>query len=140
MKGKPTGAKVERSAHLRWVPLGRMRVNPLAQRDLNQARVDKLVAEFDPEQLGTPVVNHRGECFYVIDGQHRFEALKVWLGEGWQSQQVQCEAYEGMSEHLSTSRPPTIGHPRRSATTGRASSPRSPTRRAPSSRSASSSR
>ncbi len=98
MKGKPTGAKVERSAHLRWVPLGRMRVNPLAQRDLNQARVDKLVAEFDPEQLGTPVVNHRGECFYVIDGQHRFEALKVWLGEGWQSQQVQCEAYEGMSE------------------------------------------
>ena len=98
MKGKPTGAKVERSAHLRWVPLGRMRVNPLAQRDLNQARVDKLVAEFDPEQLGTPVVNHRGECFYVIDGQHRFEALKVWLGEGWQSQQVQCEVYEGMSE------------------------------------------
>lgn len=51
--------KVERTARLEWVPLAQVRVNPLAQRDLVQARVDKLVAEFDPEQLGFPTVNHR---------------------------------------------------------------------------------
>lgn len=98
MTGKPTGAKVERTANLKWVPLDKVRVNPLAQRELNQARVDKLVAEFDPEQLGAPTVNARGGHFYVIDGQHRIEALKVWLGENWEKQQAQCFCYDGMSE------------------------------------------
>lgn len=98
MSRKPTGAKVERLSRLGWVPLARVKVNPLAQRDMVQARVDKLVAEFDPEQLGNPVVNHRGDSFYIIDGQHRIEALRLWLGEGWEAQQVQCEIYEGMSE------------------------------------------
>jgi hypothetical protein len=93
-----SGAKVERVAHLRWVPLGRVKVNPLAQREMVQARVDKLVAEFDPEQLGHPVVNHRGGYYFVIDGQHRIAALKIWLGEGWQSQHIECEMYDGMSE------------------------------------------
>ena len=36
--------RIEREARLRWVPLAHMRVNPLAQRDLNQARVAKLAA------------------------------------------------------------------------------------------------
>jgi ParB-like nuclease domain len=98
MKDKPAGAKVERLAHLRWVPLDKVTVNPLAQRDLNQARVDKLVAEFDPEQLGAPTVNARAGLFFVIDGQHRIEALKVWLGAGWESQQVQCWTYDGLTE------------------------------------------
>ena len=98
MNAKPTGERVERIANLAWVPLERVKVNPLAQRDMVQARVDKLVAEFDPEQLGNPVVNHRGDSFYVIDGQHRIEALKAWLGDGWETQHVQCEVYEGMTE------------------------------------------
>jgi len=94
-----TGTKVERTAHLKWVPLIKMRVNPLAQRDINQARVDKLVAEFDLEQFGAPTVNHRGEYFYTIDGQHRTEALKKWFGDGgWEDQQIQCWTYDGLSE------------------------------------------
>jgi hypothetical protein len=93
----PTGAKVERVARLRWVPLARVRINPLAQRELNSARVGKLIAEFDPEQLGSPTVNEREEHFYVIDGQHRIEALKHWLGN-WEEQQVQCWAYHGLTE------------------------------------------
>ena len=39
-----TEGRIERAARLRWVPLTRMRVNPLAQRDLNQARVNRLAA------------------------------------------------------------------------------------------------
>ena len=48
--GKIEG-RIERKARLRWVPLTQMRVNPLAQRDLNQARVSKLAAVFDPEKM-----------------------------------------------------------------------------------------
>ena len=74
-----------------------MRVNPLAQRDLNQARVSKLAAVFDPEKMDAPTVNHRGDWYYLIDGQHRIAALKQWLSS-WQDQQIQCWTYEGLSE------------------------------------------
>jgi hypothetical protein len=94
---KPTGTKVERVARLRWVPLAKIRINPLAQRELNPARVDKLVADFDPEQLGSPTVNERDGLYYVIDGQHRIEALKHWLGS-WEDQHAQCWTYEGLTE------------------------------------------
>jgi hypothetical protein len=94
--GKIEG-RLERAARLRWVPLTRMRVNPLAQRDLNPARVSKLAASFDPEQMDAPTVNHRGGWYYLIDGQHRIAALKQWLSS-WEDQQVQCWCYEGLTE------------------------------------------
>jgi hypothetical protein len=89
--------RIEREARLRWVPLTQMRVNPLAQRDINQARVSRLAAAFDPEKMGAPTVNHRGDWFYLIDGQHRIAALKQWL-DSWDGQQVQCWTYEGLTE------------------------------------------
>lgn len=92
----PTDRKrVERDARLRWVPIPDMRVSPLAQRDLNTARVSKILNDFDLEQLGTPTVNERGGHFYIIDGQHRIEALKEM---GWADQQVQCWTYIGLTE------------------------------------------
>jgi hypothetical protein len=94
--GKIEG-RIERAARLRWVPLDRMRVNPLAQRGLNQARVNQLAASFDIEQMGAPVASHRGDWFYLVDGQHRVAALKLWLGR-WEDQQIQCWTYEGLSE------------------------------------------
>lgn len=93
---KPSN-KVERVARLAWIPLNKVRVNPLAQREQVQARIDKLVTEFDPEQLGFPTVNLRDGHYWVIDGAHRIAALKEWLGE-WEAQQVQCQTYEGLSE------------------------------------------
>ena len=89
--------RIERQARLRWVPLERLRVNPLAQRDLNRARVADLAAHFDAEQMGAPVVSRRGDWFYLLDGQHRVAALKKWLGS-WDGQQVQCWCYEGLTE------------------------------------------
>lgn len=90
-------SRVERVARLAWVPLAKVKVNPLAQREQVQARIDRLVAEFDPEQLGYPTVNLRDDHYWVIDGAHRIEALKMWLGE-WEGQSVQCQTYEGLSE------------------------------------------
>ena len=89
--------RLERGGHLRWVPLALVRVNPLAQRDLNRARVAQLAASFDPEQMGVPVVSHRGDFYYLVDGQHRVEAYKLWIG-AWEDQEVQCWCYEGLSE------------------------------------------
>lgn len=87
--------KVEREARLRWVPIADMRVSPLAQRELNRSRVNKISAEFDLEQVGTPTVNERQGHFYIIDGQHRVEALKEI---GWGDQQIQCWSYSGLTE------------------------------------------
>lgn len=99
MSTKSTGKRVEQEAKLRWVPLVSMRVSPLAQRDLNEARVDKIASEMDLEQLGTPTVNERDGLFYIIDGQHRMEGYKKWCGDGnWEDQSFQCRAYEGLSE------------------------------------------
>jgi hypothetical protein len=89
--------RLERAAPLRWVPLAQMRVNPLAQRDLSRARVAQLAVCSDPEQLGAPVVSRRGGWYWLLDGQHRIEAYKRWLG-AWQDQQVQCWCYEGLTE------------------------------------------
>ncbi len=87
--------RVERDASLRRVPIRLMRVSPLAQRELNQSRVDKIVANLDVEQIGAPTVNKRGNHFYIIDGQHRIEALRAI---GWEDQQIQCWTYEGLTE------------------------------------------
>lgn len=87
--------RVQREAALKWVPIGLMRVSPLAQRELNTNRVDRIVATFDLEQIGAPTVNRRGGHYYIIDGQHRIEALRAI---GWSDQQVQCWTYEGLSE------------------------------------------
>lgn len=96
MTAKPSDKpRVEREAKLEWVPIPMMRVSPLAQRELKQGRVDHLAAGFDLEQLGTPTVNLREGHWYVIDGQHRIEALKQ-IGYG--DQQVQCWAYRGLSD------------------------------------------
>jgi hypothetical protein len=98
MTGKTmTGGRIERKARLRWVPLTQMRVNLLAQRDLNPARAAQLAAAFDVEQMGNPTVSHRGGWYYLVDGQHRIEALKCWLGS-WEDQQVQCWTHEGLTE------------------------------------------
>lgn len=87
--------RIEREARLRWCPIEKMKVSPVAQRALNQARVDRLAAEFDPELIGTPVVSDRDGHFYVIDGQHRIEMLRQ---VGWGDQQVQCWVYTGLDE------------------------------------------
>lgn len=90
-----TSNKIERDARLAWVPIAFMRVSPMAQRELNTNRVAKIAAGFDPEQIGTPTVNERDGHFYIIDGQHRIEALKE-IGYG--DQRVQCWTYKGLTE------------------------------------------
>ena len=99
-KPKITTNRLEQAKHLRWVPLAKMRVSPgLAQREkLNQARVDRIDANMDLEQLGNPTVNERGGWFWILDGWHRTEAYKQWVGGDWRTQELQCWTYTGLSE------------------------------------------
>ena len=84
---------------IKHVPLGKMRTSSLSQRDLKPARVKLLVAEMDLDQLGILEVNERGDgWFYIIDGQHRAEALRQWLGDGWESQTIECRVWKGLTE------------------------------------------
>jgi Family of unknown function (DUF6551) len=89
-------ARVESTADLQWWPIAEMRFSSLAQRGLKPARVDYLVANFDLDQLGYPVVNRRADgSLYVIDGQHRIEALRQ-LGLG--DQLIECVTFTGLTE------------------------------------------
>lgn len=87
--------RVERHAALKWVPIALMRVSNLSQREFKQYRVDHIATHFDLEQIGTPTVNRRGQNFYIIDGQHRIEALRAI---GWGDQQIQCWTYTNLTE------------------------------------------
>ena len=60
-----TSTRVERDAKLRWIPIAKMKVNPVAQRSENPARVDHIAVNLDLEQLGTPTVNERDGWFYI---------------------------------------------------------------------------
>lgn len=89
------GSRVQRDARLQWVPISKMRVSPVAQREINPGRVAKLAANFDLEQMGNPTVNERDGWFWIIDGQHRIEALKeIEFG----AYDVQCWTYVGLTE------------------------------------------
>ena len=89
-------ARTRRAPHLRWVPITKMRVSPRAQRSFSPAHAAALAASFDLEAMGYPVVNLRADgLFYIVDAQHRVEALKIL---GWADQQLQCECYEGLTE------------------------------------------
>lgn len=87
--------RIERDARLRWVPLNQMKVSPLAQRELNEAWVDKLAADMQLEDLGHPTVSHRDGNYYVIDGQHRVEALRK---VGFTDEKLEVWVYEGLTE------------------------------------------
>lgn len=92
-------SRVERKTReLQWVRLGAMRVSPVAQRDLKQTHVNTLVSHFDIEMLGNPEVNFRDGHYYIMDGQHRVAAIKVWLGDGWEDQHVECWVTNGLTE------------------------------------------
>ncbi|MDM2174990.1 hypothetical protein PP404_24445 [Mycobacteroides abscessus] len=86
--------RIEFTSRIGWVLLDQMKVSPVAQRALNQAWVDRLAAEFNPDVMGMLHVSYRDGWYYVIDGQHRKSAAIQWMGS---DQQVQCHIYEGLT-------------------------------------------
>jgi hypothetical protein len=90
--------RVERVARRGYVRLGDVKVNPTVQREFVPSKADSIAASFDPEHLGLPVVNMRGGSAWLIDGQHRCAAMKIWLGDGWEEQSFEAEIYDDLTE------------------------------------------
>jgi hypothetical protein len=69
--------------HFEWLPLSQLKVDhDNYQRPLDQKRINDFAESFNPLLFGIPLINWRdtpggGEC-YVVDGQHRVEALRVY--------------------------------------------------------------
>lgn len=85
----------DRARQLEWVPVDKMKISPLAQRDLSAAWVDRIASEFDPEEFGSPTLSHRNGFWFVIDGQHRVEALRQL---GWGDTKIECWVYRHLTE------------------------------------------
>lgn len=88
----------DKQSKIQLVQLSLMTVSDRIQRELKEHRVEHLLAKFDLDHFGLPVLNHRDGKFFIIDGQHRIAALKRWLGTGWAEQQVECRSYESLTE------------------------------------------
>lgn len=98
-KTKPTMSKTNRRQQLAsrrmWIAIGEMRVNPRAQRVLRSEWALTLSKDFDLEAMGLPVLSRRDGVYWIIDGQHRIEALKL-IGLG--NELVECRVYDDLSE------------------------------------------
>lgn len=101
MAKKPQSLFLDKDTVHKKVPLGSMHVlSRHAQRSkLNDSRVNYLLSNFDLDRIGMPVLNERSDgTYYILDGQHRKEALVRWLGEGWEKQKIECEVFIGLTE------------------------------------------
>lgn len=65
------------------------------QRPLDEALVRKIVARWNPNLMNLPKVSHRDGKYYVFDGQHTIEALK--LKNNGKDLDIVCRIYSGMT-------------------------------------------
>ena len=86
--------RVIRRSEIEWVPLDKLEVSPLAQREIRPAWVAELAANLDLEQIGALTINERNGRYYIIDGQHRAEAMRMF---GFNNEKLQCFTYHGLT-------------------------------------------
>lgn len=94
-KPKPPDRRVKPKSTVRMVPIADMRVAAPAQRRFQKPWAEALASMLDLDKLGKPVLNHRDGHWYIIDGQHRVAALKLY---GWGDLSLECECFEGLSQ------------------------------------------
>lgn len=75
---QPVGEHLALPGRLEWVPVGRIVADPAYQRTLSIKQVTTIARAFDPFILGVIIVSQRDDGqLYVLDGQHRVEALRT---------------------------------------------------------------
>lgn len=80
-----------------FIALGLLNVDSRYQRKLIPGHVKSIARDFDPVYLGLPDVSEREDgTFWVMDGQNRLAACRLFLGDGWEKQHVECLVYTGM--------------------------------------------
>lgn len=89
---------IKRSAKIRTVKLGEMRISPTAQRDFVPGKGRNILDNLNLEDLGTFTLSFRDGLYWVVDGQHRLWALKEFFGDGWEDWEVEAWTYFDLSE------------------------------------------
>lgn len=74
LKGKVSIAATE--TELSYVSVDQIAVDRSYQRELKESKVERYAAEWDDLAAGVLYVAAKGAQYYVIDGQHRWEAAK----------------------------------------------------------------
>lgn len=86
--------KNRRKAQVEFLPFATLAIDSRYQRSVVQARINKLVAEWNIADVGILTVSIRDGKFWIIDGQHRYlAALKKGFGET----KVPCHVYRNLT-------------------------------------------
>ena len=87
----PQGTKLSNE----WIPAGHLHIDPTYERPLSEPRIRKIIAEFDPDLIGTLLVSKRDDgLYYLIDGEHRKEAVVRSWGP---HEKLPCLVYHGLT-------------------------------------------
>lgn len=99
MGKQPDKGAVRRASRVRPVRVLDMRVPPAgnSQRVFQKSQAEKYAADFDVDKFGILVVNFRDGIYWVLDGQHRLAAYKIWIAPG-DPGSVDCEVYENLTD------------------------------------------
>lgn len=91
--------RARRASKVRPVPVSEMRVPPaeVTQRHFKQSQAERYAADFDIDRLGIPVVNRRDGVYWLLDGQHRIAALKMFF-KPQDPGSIDCEVYEDLTD------------------------------------------
>ena len=68
------------------------------QRPVRMEKVNKIVAEFNPLKVNTLKVSLRDGHYYVFDGSHTLEVLKIVKGK--EHFPVECKLYRGLTYEM----------------------------------------
>lgn len=78
------------------IPLGKLSVHPKVQRQLRPKWAARIAKDFDESAFDVLYVNRQGKNLFIFDGQHRAEAAKIYLGDGWEVVEVPCRVYDDL--------------------------------------------
>ena len=74
---KPHVEKLNKPSYLKEMHAGDFSIDPRVQRELNEARVDEMAADFRPDSLGLLTASERVDGrIYILDGMHRMVAAR----------------------------------------------------------------
>lgn len=77
------------------LPCGWLKTDFSYQRPIDEQRVERIVADFDPRLVNTLKVSNRDGKFYVFDGAHTLAALKRVHGN--EDFLVDCKVFRGLT-------------------------------------------
>lgn len=89
--------KLQRHSRIGLLRIDTLRRSPagLTQRRFDKAQAERYAAALDLDALGRPVINIRDGIPWIVDGQHRIEALKI---VGFGEDKIECEIFEDLTD------------------------------------------